>query len=621
MQNPNVLLTILSRMTQKSEVKFDKLFQKLYNTDLWMMAYESIAPKPGNMTKGADDRTVDGMNLERIQAVIDDLKASRYTPTPVRRTYVKKANGKLRPIGIPSFEDKLLQTVVKLILEAIYEPTFSDTAHGFRPQRSCHTALEHVKKMTGTKWWIEGDIAGFFDHLDHRTLLGILSQCITDKRFLHLIEQFLRAGYIENWQYHQTYSGAPQGGNLSPMLSNIYLNELDRWMSTKIAEFNRGKTRQLRPEYCRIADRRRQAKNKARKSGDWRTYKTLTAQMLDTQASDPQDPGFRRMTYCRYADDFLIGIIGSKTDAIAMKECLTEYLRTELHLELSPDKTLITNARKRVRFLGYDIMRWPGERRLRYRRNGVSVIKRVANQQLTLMVPWNKIQMFAQTYGTVQNWRGQSRGNLAYLSELELLLLYNAEIRGFLGYYALADNLTKIASNILWLTTASFLRTLADKHRSTLKQEAKRLKRGPNHYVVTYTKDDGTTKEYELVSSTRQLERKKVSFDTNLDGMPSERQYRTTTELGQRLRANECEWCGTRQGPIEVHHVRKLKNLAGKSPWERVMIARRRKTLILCKTCHVNLHAGRLTESTRSQAKTGEPDTLNGVRPVRRGGQ
>lgn len=618
MQNPNVLLTILSRMTQKPEVKFDKLFQKLFNTDLWMMAYESIAPKPGNMTKGVDDRTVDGTGMERIQTVIDDLKASRYTPTPVRRTYVKKASGKLRPIGIPSFEDKLLQTVVKLILEAIYEPTFSDTSHGFRPQRSCHTALEQVKKMTGTKWWIEADISSFFDNLDHGTLLCILSQRITDKRFLHLIEQFLRAGYIEDWQYHQTYSGTPQGGNLSPMLSNIYLNELDRWMSTKIAEFNRGKTRQLTPEYCRVADRRRQAKKKARKSGDWSTYKTLTAQMLDTQASDPQDPGFRRMTYCRYADDFLIGIIGSKADAIAMKECLAEYLRTELHLELSPDKTLITNARKRVRFLGYDIMRWPGERRRRYRSHGVPVIKRVANQQLALLIPWDKIQKFARTYGAVQNWRGQSRGNLAYLSELELLLLYNAEIRGFLDYYALADNLTKIASNILWLTTASFLRTLADKHRSTLKQEAERLKRGPNHYVVTYTKDDGTTKEYELVSSTRQLERKKVSFDTDLDSVPSERQYRTNTELGQRLRANECEWCGTRQGPIEVHHVRKLKNLAGKSPWERVMIARRRKTLILCKTCHVDLHAGRLTESTRSQEKTGEPDTLNGVRPVRR---
>jgi hypothetical protein len=438
-----------------------------------------------------------------------------------------------------------------------------------------------------------------FDNLDHTIMVCVLNQCITDKRFLHLIEQFLRAGYIEDWQHHRTYSGTPQGGNLSPLLSNIYLNELDRWMETKISKFNKGEKRQLTPEYKRSVDRRRRAKKKARTSGDWSTYKTLTAQMLDTPASDSQDPEFRRMTYCRYADDFLIGIIGSKADAIAMKECLTEFLRTELHLDLSSDKTLITNARKRVRFLGYNIVRWPGERRLRYRSKGVPVIKRVANQQLALSIPWDKIQSFAQTYGSVHNWRGQSRGNLAYLSELELLLLYNAEIRGFLGYYALADNLTTIASNILWLTTASFLRTLADKHRSTLKQEVKRLKQGPNRYVVTYIKDNGTIKEYELVSSTRQLERKRVSFDSHLDTIPNERRYRTKTELGQRLQANECEWCGTSQGPIEVHHVRKLKTLAGKSAWERIMMARRRKTLILCKKCHVDLHAGRLTESTK----------------------
>jgi group II intron reverse transcriptase/maturase len=605
-------------MAQKPEVKFDKLFQKLYNTDLWLMAYESIAPKPGNMTKGSDDRTVDGMSMERIQAVIDDLKASRYAPTPVRRTYIEKANGKLRPLGIPSFEDKLLQTVVKFVLEAIYEPTFAATSHGFRPERSCHTALEQVKKMTGTKWWIEADIRGFFDNLNHETLLRILSQRITDQRFLHLVEQFLKAGHIENWQRHQTYSGTPQGGNLSPILSNIYLNELDHWMETRIVEFNQGKTRQLTPEYKTIVNRRRFAKKLAQKNGDWSAYKSLTEQMLDTPATDSQDPAFRRMMYCRYADDFLVGIIGSKADAIAVKERLTEYLRTELQLELSADKTLITNARKRVRFLGYDIVRWPGERRLKYRSQGVAAIRRTGNQQLALSIPRDKVQNFARTYGTVQDWRGQSRGNLTHLSELELLMLYNAEIRGFLGYYALSDNLTSMASKILWLTTASFLRTLADKHRSSLTQEAARLKRGPNRYVVTFTEDDGTAKEYDLVSSTRQLQRKKVSFDPNLDHTPRQWRYRTKTELGQRLRAKQCEWCGTSQGSIEVHHVRKLKNLAGKSVWERHMIARRRKTLVLCKQCHVDLHAGRLTETAKSQVKTGEPDTLNGVSPVRR---
>jgi group II intron reverse transcriptase/maturase len=598
-QDPNVLLTTLSRMAQKPEVKFNKLFQKLYNTNLWLMAYEGIAPIPGNMTKGTDDRTVDGMGMERICAVITDLKASRYKPTPVRRTYTKKANGKMRPIGIPSFEDKLLQTVVKLILEAIYEPIFSDYSHGFRPGRSCHTALEQVKKMTGTRWWVEGDIKACFDSLDHETLLSILEQRITDKRFLHLVEQFLRAGYIEDWQYHDTYSGTPQGGNLSPILANVYLSELDRRMEAKIAEFNSGKQRKLRAEYRQVVNQRRNAKRRAQETGDWTVYKWLTAQMLVTPASDPQDPDFRRMTYCRYADDFLVGIAGSKADAIAVKEWLADYLKTELHLELSAEKTLITNARKRVRFLGYDIKRWRGERRLRYRTTRGPVIRRTCSQKLALLIPRDKYERFARTYGNTQNWHGASRGNLTYLSALEILMMYNAEIRGFLGYYALADNLTSVGSKILWLTTSSFMRTLADKRRSTVKKVAKSLKKGPNHYAVMLKMRDGTIKEYRLVSSTTQLQRKRISYHESLDRIPSTWQFRGKTELGQRLRAGKCEWCGTREEPFEVHHIRKLKDLQGKTVWERHMIARRRKTLVLCKKCHVDLHAGRLSEATK----------------------
>jgi group II intron reverse transcriptase/maturase len=598
-QDPNVLLTILSRMAQRPEVKFDKLFQKLYNTNLWLMAYESIAPIPGNMTKGIDDRTADGMGMERICAVITDLKASRYKPTPVRRTYIKKANGKMRPISIPSFEDKLLQTVVKLILEAIYEPTFSHYSHGFRPGRSCHTALEQVKKMTGTRWWVEGDIKACFDSLDHEILLSILKQRITDKRFLHLIEQFLRTGYVEDWQYHDTYSGVPQGGNLSPILANVYLNELDRRMEAKIAEFNSGKQRKLRAEYRQVVNQRRNAKKRAQETGDWTVYKWLTAQMLATPSSDPQDPGFRRMTYCRYADDFLVGIAGSKADAIAVRECLADYLKTELHLELSAEKTLVTNARERVRFLGYDIKRWRGERRLRYRTTHGPVIRRTCSQKLALLIPRDKYDKFARTYGNTQNWHGESRGNLTYLSELEILMMYNAEIRGFLGYYALADNLTSVGSKILWLTTSSFMRTLADKRRSTVKKVAKSLKRGPNNYAVTLKRRDGTIKEYRLVSSTTQLRRKRISYQESLDRIPSTWQFRSKTELGQRLRASECEWCGTKEEPFEVHHIRRLKDLQGKTVWERHMIARRRKTLVLCKKCHVDLHAGRLSETTK----------------------
>jgi len=198
-QHPNAVLTTLSKMTLKPEVKFDKLFQKLYNIELWLLAYQCIAPKPGNMTPGVDGKTIDGAGLKLIQDAIADLKASRYKPLSVRRVSIPKPNGKQRPLGIPSFRDKLLGTVLKLILEAIYEPTFSEHSHGFRPERSCHTALEAVKRdMNGVRWWVEGDIKGYFDHVNHDTLLRILSKRITDKRFLHLIEQFLKAGYVED---------------------------------------------------------------------------------------------------------------------------------------------------------------------------------------------------------------------------------------------------------------------------------------------------------------------------------------------------------------------------------------------------------------------------------------
>jgi group II intron reverse transcriptase/maturase len=305
-QHPNAILTTLSQMARKPEVKFDKLFQKLYNIELWLLAYQSIAPEPGNMTPGVDGKTIDGAGMKLIQEAIADLKASRYKPIPVRRVYIPKPNGKQRPLGIPGFREKLLGTVLKLILEAIYEPTFSGNSHGFRPGRSCHTALEAIQRdMQGVRWWVEGDIKGYFDHVNHDTLLRILSKRITDKRFLHLLGQFLKAGYVEEWKFHQTYSGVPQGGTLSPVLSNSYLDELDRAMGAISAEFHQGKKRKATREHRSLTNAIYLAKKKARKTGEWSTYKALKQKQLKTEATDPQDPGYKRLYYVRYADDFL----------------------------------------------------------------------------------------------------------------------------------------------------------------------------------------------------------------------------------------------------------------------------------------------------------------------------
>ena len=610
MQEPNTLLAILSKMAQKPEVQFDKLFQKLYNVELWLLAYQIIAPIPGNMTAGVDGKTIDGTGLKLIDGLIADLKASRYRPCPVRRVYIPKPNGKRRPLGIPSFRDKLLQTVLKLILEDIYEPMFAESSHGFRPERSCHTALEQIKsKMTGTRWWIEGDIKGFFDHVDHEILLRILNKRITDKRFLHLIGQLLQAGYVEDWRYHHTYSGVPQGGNLSPLLANVYLNELDQAIAAKTATFNQGGARKRSKEYHNISVMAAAAKKKARRTGNWTRYKALRKRMLSTPSVDHRDPEYRRLFYTRYADDFLVGVIGTEAEAVELKTWLEHYLRNELQLDLSAEKTLITHATKRVRFLGYDIKRWTGKRILRFPTSRGSVTRRTGCYQLRLLMPRDKTIDFAKEYGDTNTWRGKHRNQLLNLSELEILLIYNAEVRGFLNYYALADNLTQEARKVLWLTTSSFFRTLAGKRQSTLKQVAKSLKRGPGRYVITLTVEGKPTKEYELFSSTRQLAKGIINYQQP-DVKPNTLKYKSRTELGKRLRAQKCEWCGVQKGSMEVHHVRKLGDLIGKTNWERQMIQRRRKTMVLCVECHDELHAGRLKEKKRMHRENGRAGYL-----------
>ena len=602
-QEPTVLLTILSRMGEKPDVRFDKLFQKLYNPKLWLLAYEQIAARPGNMTAGVDGNTIDGTGLERIQRLISDLKAARYTPKPVRRVYIPKANGKQRPLGIPCFDDKLLQTVVRLLLEVIYEPTFSDKSHGFRPKRSCHTALEQVKHMRGVRWWVEGDIHGFFDNLEHETLLRILSGRITDQRFLHLIEQFLKAGYLEDWQYHQTYSGTPQGGNLSPILSNIYLNELDRAMEQRITEFNRGKQRRYTSEYMQVKHLKRKAKQSARETGDWTMYKALDQRQLALPAHDPQDDSYRRLYYCRYADDFVVGVVGSQADAYALKTWLSDFLWTTLRLQLSEEKTLVTHARQRIRFLGYDIKRWQGKKRHRIRdKHGRVYTKRSWTYRSALLIPWDKTTAFAQRYGEWQHWKGRHRPELLNLSELEILKIYNAEVTGFLNYYALADDLSKVAGRILWLTSVSFFKTLASKRQSAVSKVARSMRQGKNRYILRHIKADESVKVYQLLTSTKQLKRTTLTYG-NLDRRPNTWLYRNRTELGQRINARRCEWCGTQAGSFEVHHIRRLKDLHGKLPWERQMIERQRKTMVLCRQCHLDLHAGRLRPHRPTEGK------------------
>lgn len=255
-------MEILTKLQENSQKNHDEIFTRLYRyllrPDIYFIAYQHLYSNKGAGTKGVNDDTADGFSEQYVTAIIEALRTGSYEPKPVRRTYIQKKNGKLRPLGLPVFADKLVQEAIRMILEAIYEPIFSIYSHGFRPGRSCHTALAMIKhEFTGAKWFIEGDIKGCFDNIDHPTLIGVLNRKIKDARFLNLIRMFLKAGYMEDWNFHETYSGCPQGGIISPILANIYLNELDRYITQLKKEFDHGyNPRNFTEEYNTIRHKR-----------------------------------------------------------------------------------------------------------------------------------------------------------------------------------------------------------------------------------------------------------------------------------------------------------------------------------------------------------------------------
>jgi group II intron reverse transcriptase/maturase len=353
MQSAATVLGVLRERGRRG-LPCDELYRQLFNPQLYLLAYGRIYANHGAMTPGATQETVDGMSQAKISRIIAAMRHERYRFAPARRVHIPKKNGKTRPLGLPTWSDKLVGEVVRLLLEAYYEPRFSDRSHGFRPRRGCHTALREIANTwTGTAWFIEGDIADCFGSLDHDLMITTLSEKIRDNRFLRLVRNMLTAGYLEDWKWGATLSGAPQGGVASPILSSVYLHKLDQFVETVlIPEYTRGGRRARNPAYLDLQNQLA----KARRRGDRPLARALRRRMVSLPSADPDDPGYRRLRYCRYADDHLLGFTGPKAEAEEIKQRLAEFLRDNLKLELSRDKTLITHARTgAARFLGYEI--------------------------------------------------------------------------------------------------------------------------------------------------------------------------------------------------------------------------------------------------------------------------
>lgn len=587
MQSAETVLDVLRERGRRG-LPCTELYRQLFNPNLYLMAYGRLYSNHGAMTPGADGETIDGMSLGKIGRIIDAVRHERYRFSPARRVWIPKKSGKkMRPLGLPSWADKLLGTVVRLLLEAYYEPRFSARSHGFRPGRGCHTALTEVaNQWPGTTWFIEGDIADCFGSLDHELMLAILGEHIHDNRFLRLVRNMLQAGYLEDWQYHATLSGCPQGGVASPVLSNIYLDRLDQFVETQlIPEYTRGTGRAENPAYKQVSDRI----VRARRRYDLGEVRMLRQRLRTLSRGDTRDPGFRRLRYIRYADDHLLGFIGPKAEAETIKARLAQFLHDDLKLELSPDKTLITHGRTQAAaFLGYQISVGQADHKTT---NG----RRSVNGKIGLRVPRDVIK--AKSLPFLKHGKPERRPDLMNLTDSRIIGGYGAQWRGYLQYYLLAHNVWQL-NRLQWVMLTSMLKTLAGKHRSTVSKMARTYqatidtRHGPRVCFQTSVEREGRPPLVTRFGGIPLKRQKKAVLDDRLPAPITGRRH--GSELLARLRYGRCELCEHR-ADVQVHHVSKLADLAPASgrpqpPWAQLMARKRRKTLIVCPTCHDRIH-------------------------------
>jgi group II intron reverse transcriptase/maturase len=583
MQSAETVLGVL-RERGKKGLPCTELYRQLFNPQMYLLAYGRIYSNKGAMTPGATQETVDGMSRAKIDRIIDAMRHERYRFSPARRTYIPKKNGRMRPLGLPTWSDKLAGEVVRLLLEAYYEPTFSGRSHGFRPGRGCHTALREVTNTwTGTTWFIEGDIADCFGSLDHERMAEILSEKIHDNRFLRLLRNMLKAGYLEDWVWNATLSGAPQGGCASPVLSNIYLHRLDEFVETVlIPGYTRGERRTRNPAYLKL----QYELAAARRRGDRDQARQVRDRMRFLPSVDVNDPGYRRLRYVRYCDDHLLGFTGPKAEAEEIKQRLATFLRENLKLELSQDKTLITHARTgRARFLGYEISVQHDDRQRT--RHG----QRAVNGAISLHVPPPVIKAKIALYS--KHGKPARRSQVINFNDYDIVRIYGAEYRGIVQYYLLAGDVRRL-HRLRWVMLTSMLKTLASKHHSSVTKIAAKYKakiqtpHGPRTCFEAVVERGRDSRPLVARFGGIPLRRHKTAVIRDL---PSEQLTYPQRELVTRLQRGRCELC-RRTGEVEVHHARNMAEIerSEPAPWKTAMTRRRRKTLVVCTDCHDHIH-------------------------------
>jgi group II intron reverse transcriptase/maturase len=578
----------------------DKLIHIVSDVNTLILAYEYIKSKPGNSTPGVDSTTLDKINLEWFYNVSSKLKAGKFKFSPARRSYIPKRGNKKekRPLTISSPRDKVVQQAILFILEAVYEPSFWDYSHGSRPGRGTHTALKYIKyKFKESKWCIEADIESNFPNINHKILLNLLKKRITCPKFLSLIKNSIKAGYVENGKFFESNIGLFQGNITSPILNNVYLHELDSFMDGLINLFTCGKRRKKNPAYRRFSYLMEKA------ADDSFTIKNLRKQRRKLNSKDPFDRSFKRLYYVRYVDDFVVGVIGSREETVEIEDKIREFLKNRLKLTLSPEKTFITYFSKQyISFLGTFIKgTWERTKKLAaVKRKGVTRKEKITSRTV-LKAPIKSLFEKATLNGFFkkrnQEFVPTKVGRCINLEHEDILRYYNSIIHGILNYYSFANNHKSLGSLIHGLKF-SCARTLALKYKlrhisKVFRKFGSKLKKTRDSEVELYIPK--TFKAFK-------------KFKTNVNDPDIIIFSNWNNKLTKSNLFKHCVICSS-SNRIEMHHVRKVKDLKSKLRKKNTdffttqMAAINRKQVPLCAEHHKALHNNTLSHNERELFK------------------
>lgn len=561
---------LTKRSCMRSDLIIDRnLYSLVCDRKLILLAYDNIKSKPGSLTQGIIPTTLDGISNERLEKLIISLKNESFKFTPARRVYVPKSNNTKdkRPITIASPMDKLVQEAMRLILNSIYEPLFLNCSHGFRPNRSCHSALKEIKtQFQPMTWIIEGDINKCFDNINHNKLMEIIEKKIADRQFTKLIWKSLKAGYFEFQIFKHNIVGTPQGSIISPILANIYLNQLDQFVKELKEEFDIGKEPSPTNETTRLIQRMR----KAKKLGDNGAVKKIWKERKACPYTNFYDPKYRRLSYVRYADDWVIGIRGSYQETEIIRSKVSQFCKS-IELNVNETKTKITNLNKeKVMFLGTIIKR---SCQVGYIKIQASAMKR-KNRQLRFEAPIQRIRSKLISSGFIKKGKSYPRYIWMHLTHDQIIHLYNAVFRGFINYYSFVHNYSRLVSYVGYILKQSCAKLLAAKF--TLNKTIKAYKK--------FGKDLRSPKGIKFISPKYKttLEFKNKDFSV-IQSLYSAKSIASLCGLA-------CLNCGSTD-KVEMHHIRAMKDLNPKLSYlDKLMVKANRKQIPLCKICHIQKH-------------------------------